>query len=89
MLEPIKLYGHAEFLGSDPHGRIIEISPGTAAIIDAFREEERRGLSRWEIGGFLSITDIHGAHWEVASAPCGQQCHCAAIIRGGPREGGV
>jgi hypothetical protein len=89
MSDSILLYGHADELGDDPHARIIELSRGTAMIVQTFQEEERHGLGRWEVGGFVTVKDVTGTSWEVASAPCGQPCHCAAIIRRAVPEGGI
>lgn len=75
------LYGYKDVLGRDPHERIIEIDESAMHLLDVARDVERRYLTRWEVGTFVPIEDIHGVEWEVASAPCGSPCHCAAIIR--------
>lgn len=85
----VLIYGHKDALGDDPHGRIIEIDDETAALLDGFREEEFRHLGRYDVGKFVPIKDVYGVEWEVASAPCGAGCHCAAIIRQRERLGWV
>jgi hypothetical protein len=38
-------------------------------------------LIAWnEIGSFVEVTDVTtNKKWMIASAPCGAQCHCAAV----------
>lgn len=80
--EGVLMYGHKDALGDDPHARVIEISRETYQGIKEAQAAEWRSLNRYEIGDFIVIQDVHGVEWEVASAPCGLGCHCAAVIRG-------
>lgn len=77
----ILLYGHQDVLGDDPHQRVIEISRETYREIKEAQAAEWRSINRYEVGDFVLIQDLNGVEWEVASAPCGLGCHCAAVIR--------
>jgi hypothetical protein len=65
---------------NDPHAVRLAISALDAARIDAVRENEKPGP--YDIGLYVTVTDVPtGVQWEIASAPCGAGCHCAATAR--------
>lgn len=81
------LYGYAEefdIVGSGPraanlHERIIELDPDQCDRL--WESQAKRRVARYEVGPFFRVTDVNGVEWDVASAPCGLGCHCAAVIR--------
>lgn len=74
-------YGYAEELQGDAGDRVIEIDLATREALQVHFDKEFRTLGRHQVGTFLEIADTSGKRWDVASAPCGFGCHCAAVIR--------
>jgi len=72
-------YGH---LG-DPHAvKLLLDSDDWRKYQAQRREDVESGLSPTAIGQFVAVIDAEtGDRWEVATAPCGLGCHCAAIAR--------
>lgn len=68
---------------NDPHAVRLAISHIDAARVDAVREAEaKRHLGAYDTGTYVQVTDVPtGIVWEIASAPCGAGCHCAATAR--------
>lgn len=76
----MKLYAYAVEPKGDPHAVIINVSEDDGQAFDDRRQAEDVG--REDIGDFMEVTDIlTGDRWEVASAPCGSACRCAAVAR--------
>lgn len=67
---------------TDEHGRnvTLELGEGDCERVDEARNRETVG--RLAIGEYVPVTDAEtDERWEVASAPCGLGCHCAAVAR--------
>lgn len=64
----------------NPHAVVLELDEIDYARLDAARREELLGVH--EIGTWVRVTDREtGREYEVASAPCGAPCRCAAVAR--------
>lgn len=74
-----ELFGYRDEAKGDPQAVRIVVTMNTHQIIEAYRNEE--SVFPWETGGFMRVTDIEGKEWDIASAPCGNVCHCATVIR--------
>lgn len=78
--QTVTLYAHDGELGDNPHALVLELS---LADVERFEEAtEKRRIPRNGLGPFVAVTDLTtGARYEIASAPCGSGCHCAALAR--------
>jgi len=67
--------------GGDPYAIILHLSDEDARLVDAMRNADEN-VGTWEIGGYVNVTDqATGDRYEVATAPCGSPCHCAAVAK--------
>ena len=69
---------------TDPEGQpvVLALSRSDADLYDATKAGDFRRVGKFEIGTYIKVTDqTTGEQWEVASAPCGLGCHCAAVAR--------
>lgn len=66
---------------SDPHAVVIALSEHDADRWQAVQDREHPAPEA-SIGSYVRVTDLRtGDPVEVATAPCGLGCHCAAIVR--------
>lgn len=77
----MKLYCYDNEAQGDPHAVVLELSDSDAAAVNVVLERDGYIRGR-KLGTFVKVTDQEsGRVYEVASAPCAANCHCAMVAR--------
>jgi hypothetical protein len=72
------LHAFAGEQGTDAHEVKLDLSRQDVQRYYAQKARERVG--RYDFGKYVEVTDQQtGERWKIASAPCGEACHCAAV----------
>jgi hypothetical protein len=65
-------------LGGNPHALVLQLDHGDWLKYQLQKQRERPPM--FSVGTPVEVTDQEsGERYELASAPCGLGCHCAAV----------